>query len=185
MPLAPFFLMSISIHAMSLHAGSTDHRDEAEFERFVAAETNRLYRLSLAIVDDLSDAEDAVQETMLIAWRRWSSVQAFANPSAWLTRVCVRQCIGRRRSRFRRELLDHSHDWSEGGETSLNLQGSLIDLHRAYQRLSPRQRAIVTLHFQYGFTVDECAALLGCRPGTARSHLGRAVAKLRKELTDG
>jgi DNA-directed RNA polymerase specialized sigma24 family protein len=56
-------------------------------------------------------------------------------------------------------------------------------LHRGYQRLSPSQRAMVTLHLRDGLTVNECAAILGCRPGTARSHLGRAMNKLRAEVS--
>ena len=59
-----------------------------------------------------------------------------------------------------------------------------MDVHRAYQHLSPRQRAMVTLHHHDGYTVEQCAAFLGCSPGTARSHLGRAMTKLRKELAD-
>ncbi|MDQ6846828.1 MAG: hypothetical protein M3019_04495 [Candidatus Dormibacteraeota bacterium] len=55
----------------------------------------------------------------------------------------------------------------------------------AFRRLSTPQRAVFALHVQYGYTLDECARVMGCRPGTARSHLGRAVAKLRKEFADG
>ncbi len=57
-----------------------------------------------------------------------------------------------------------------------------LDLDRCYRRLSRQQRAVVTLHYQYGYTIDECATLIGCQPGTARSHLARALASLRKEL---
>jgi RNA polymerase sigma factor (sigma-70 family) len=63
-------------------------------------------------------------------------------------------------------------------------QGELLGFDRAFRELSPPKRAVFALHVHYGYTVDECAATLGCRPGTARSHLGRAVAKLRKEFTD-
>jgi len=44
--------------------------------------------------------------------------------------------------------------------------------------------AVLVLHHLDGLTVQECATALGCRPGTARSHLGRAMAKLRRELQD-
>jgi RNA polymerase sigma factor (sigma-70 family) len=60
----------------------------------------------------------------------------------------------------------------------------MLDIHRAFRKLSPSQRAVITLHLYHGLTVDQCAEVVGCRPGTARSHLARAVAKLRKELGD-
>jgi RNA polymerase sigma factor (sigma-70 family) len=58
------------------------------------------------------------------------------------------------------------------------------DLDRVFRRLSPKQRAVIALHYQHGFNLDECAALMGARPGTARSHLARALATMRKELGD-
>jgi RNA polymerase sigma-70 factor (ECF subfamily) len=134
--------MDTSIYAMSSHAASTDHRDEAGFEALAAVEASRLFRLAIAIVDDRAEAEDAVQETMLIARRRWSSLRTFTNPTAWLTRVCVRQCVARRRSRYRRQMLNVGDGSLTEGLPLPHLQGELIDLHRAYAKLSPRQRAL-------------------------------------------
>jgi RNA polymerase sigma-70 factor (ECF subfamily) len=160
-----------------------EERDQIAFERSVAPEVRRLYRIALAILDDGGEAEDAVQETLLSAWRRWPSIQAFANPSAWLTQVCVNHSIHRRR-RLVRRILWSREQWSRVTPGLPDLEGQLLDFHRALSVLSSPQRAVFVLHIQDGFSLDECATLLGCRPGTARSHLGRAVAKLRKELND-
>jgi RNA polymerase sigma-70 factor (ECF subfamily) len=174
--------MGSGVHTMTAPVGSDEGRRQAAFQQAVSPESVRLYRLALAIVDDPGEAEDAVQDTMLIAWRRWSSLQGYENQSAWLTRVCVRECLRRRRSLHRLALGSPTERYRGDPPQSSYLDGQLLDLHRAYTSLSPAQRAMVTLHLHDGFTVDECAAILGCRPGTARSHLGRAVAKLRKEL---
>jgi RNA polymerase sigma-70 factor (ECF subfamily) len=160
-------------------AAAAERGQEAAFEALVAPEAHRLFRLALAIVNDVAEAEDAVQETFLTAWRRWSSLQGYENQPAWLTRVCVRECIHRRRFLSRRKTEATAFD---APSPPAYLGGQLLDLHRAFSCLSPPQRAMVTLHLHDGYTVVECAAMLGCRPGTARSHLGRAVAKLRKEL---
>ena len=178
----PSLGMGSGVHSMTAPVGSEECRRQAAFEHAVSPESGRLYRLALAIVDDAGEAEDAVQDTMLIAWRRWSSLQGYENQSAWLTRVCIRECLRRRRL-LRRMFLESPRGAPQANPPQPSyLDGQLLDLHRAYTSLSPPQRAMVTLHLHDGFTVDECAAILGCRPGTARSHLGRAVAKLRKEL---
>src|SRR5207253_10799386 len=52
---------------------------------------------------------------------------------------------------------------------------------RSFRGLTRQQRAVVALHYQYGYTLDECAGLMGCRPGTARSHLARALQTPREE----
>jgi RNA polymerase sigma-70 factor (ECF subfamily) len=158
---------------------------EAAFERSVVlSETARLYGLALIIVDDREEAADAVQETLLSAWRHWSSLRDPAKQSAWLTRICVRHCIHHRYPLSRRVLWSSDRWSAAAGPPPVEFEGRLLDVHRAIRALSPRQRAMVARHLHQGFTVDECAAILGCRPGTARSHLGRAVARLRRELTD-
>jgi len=176
--------MGSNIGSMTARLNSRDQREQISFEQAVGPETARLYRLAIAIVNDSFEAEDAVQETMLIAWRKWSSLREYENQPAWLTRVCVRECLRRRRSLRRLVTGIPGGSLSEARDPHFPLDGRLLDLHRAYDALSPHQRAMVTLHLHDGFTVDECARFIGCRPGTARSHLGRAVAKLRKELDD-
>jgi len=156
---------------------------EAAFERAIIPETNRLFRLALAIVDDAGEAEDAVQETILTAWRRWSKLERLENPSAYLTRVCVNQCIRQRRLLDRLPFWMHDPGSIAASPQSPDVPEALLDVDRAYRHLSARQRAMITLHLRDGLTVDECARLLGCRPGTARSHLGRALNKLRKECS--
>jgi RNA polymerase sigma-70 factor (ECF subfamily) len=168
----------------AVRAAAIDEDRELAFERAVAGETGRLFGLALAIVGDRAEAEDAVQETLLSAWRRWTSLRDPAKRSAWLTRICVNHSIRRRRLRRRLTLWSGDRWAAPAGSQKIDLDGRLADIHRAFRTLSPSQRAVVTLHLHHGFTVDECAALVGCRPGTARSHLGRAVAKLRKELLD-
>jgi RNA polymerase sigma factor (sigma-70 family) len=148
------------------------------FEAAVHAESGRLFAVAYSILRDAQEAEDAVQETMELAWRSWEALRDPSKRSAWLRQICVRRAIrSRRRLLPRLWLADIRH---------VNLQlpeDPDLDLDRIFRRLSRQQRAVVTLHYEYGYTLDECAALIGCQPGTARSHLARALASLRKELS--
>ena len=158
--------------------------EEAAFKSAVVApHAERLLRLALAVVDDPGEAQDAVQETLLVAWRHWPSWARLTNPSAWLTRVCVHQCVHRRRL-LERWVFWSPDQWAAAKAQVSELDGRLFDVHRAYLHLSPSQRAVLYLHLQEGLTVESCAGQLGIRPGTARSHLGRALSKLRRELID-
>jgi RNA polymerase sigma-70 factor (ECF subfamily) len=155
----------------------------AAFERSVLPLAERLFRIALAIVDDPGEAEDAVQETMLSAWRHWASLRDPDSLPAWLTRICVNHCIRRRRLRGRLIFWAPERWSATAGAEPPGLDGRLLATHRAFQSLSPSQRAMVSLHICDGVSVNECAAFLGCRPGTARSHLGRALAKLKGGLS--
>lgn len=163
---------------------SDDDAPERAFETVVVADIRRLYSLALSILDDRGEAEDAVQETLFKAWRAWDTLSQMDRQAAWLTRVCVNHCISRRRMLRSRGwplpgLIDRAAPPTGGGSDA-----ERIDMDRAYRRLSNKQRAAITLNYRHGYSVDECAVFMGCRPGTVRTHLERGLATLRKELKD-
>lgn len=154
-----------------------------ELESALLVQGRRLYAIAFAILRDAGEAEDAVQETMELALRSRHSLRSEDSRAAWLTRICVRHSLHRRRRWFRAgriaadDLLAHLAPLAP-------FEPRDVDLDQAVARLSAQQRAVIALHYGHGYTVDECAALMRCRPGTARSHLGRALAFLREELRD-
>jgi RNA polymerase sigma factor (sigma-70 family) len=158
---------------------------ERTFEAVAVPDARRLYSLALSILRDEGEAEDAVQETLLKAWRSWGSVAEMDRPASWLTRVCVNHCISRRRHLRSRgwpplALIEDAASGSDAGASA-----EFVDIDRAYRRLSLRQRAAITLNYRHGYSIDECAVFMGCRPGTVRAHLARGLVTLRKELGDG
>jgi RNA polymerase sigma-70 factor, ECF subfamily len=151
-------------------------------ERLVLAQQRRLFLIALAIVRDPGEAEDAVQDSFLAAWRRWDSVRDEGRREQWLTTICVRQCFRRRRGLMRWVVSEP--DASMASAEHVRFQGRLLDLDRAQAKLSRQQRAALVLSYHHGYSADQCAELMGLAPGTVRSHLARALATLRKEMTD-
>jgi len=172
------------IGAMARREGS-DIVAVGDFDAVAIGQARRLYGLAFSILRDAGEAEDAVQETMVRAWRSWDSLRDEAARTGWLTRICVNHCL-RRRSLMSRL------PWPSGGREEVLPDASQptpadprqARLRDGFKRLSARQRAVLSLHYHHGYSLDESAALIGCRPGTARSHLARALATLREELDD-
>jgi RNA polymerase sigma-70 factor (ECF subfamily) len=171
--------------------------DPAAFDEVFATERRRLFGIAFTVLRDRAEAEDAVQETMVAAWRGWDSLRDPDKRSAWLTRICLNWCF-RRRIRLARVIPFSARQRDADDATSIGRSGRIVvtmsaaaapgprdlDLDRAFGELSPRQRAAVLLHHHFGFTVEQCAEVMSCSEGTVRSHLQRALAALREELGD-
>jgi DNA-directed RNA polymerase specialized sigma24 family protein len=148
----------------TMRVAVSDEDPEAAFERSVVIpETRRLYGLALVIVADRREAADAVQETLLSAWRHWSSLRYPATQSAWLTRICVRRCIRHRRLLSRRVFWSTAQWDQTPGPAPIEFEGRLLDVHRAISALSPPQRAMVALHLQRPASVPATAGLSASR----------------------
>ena len=151
---------------------------DAEIEAVVRAEAGHLFSIAVCILRSPAAAEDAVQDAIVLAWRSCDTLRDLDRRRAWLTRICIRRCL-RLRERDAHVLIP-----IDGAGVSASFEPSDVDWDRAFALLTTRQRAVVTLHYLHGHVLDRCADLMGCRPGTARRHLARALAKLRKEIGD-
>src|SRR2546426_1735599 len=114
--------------------------DVIGFEATVHAESGRLFAVAYAILRDVQEAEDAVQETMEQAWHSWGALRDPSKRGAWLRQICVRRAIRSRRRLLPRGWLADAHDVQARPADDPDL-----DLDRGYRRLTRPQRAVITL----------------------------------------
>ena len=158
-------------------------RGEREaFSELVRTHERRAYAVARAIVVNHEDAEDAVQEAFLHAYRalhRFLPDQAFG---AWLHRIVANAALDitrRRKVRDADELPETVaspfRDPAESSELRRRLQEAL-------ETLPARQRAVIVLHDVEGYKHAEIGVTLGIPEGTARSDLHYARSHLREVL---
>jgi RNA polymerase sigma-70 factor (ECF subfamily) len=157
---------------------------EAAFGALVRLHQRRAYAVARAIVLSHEDAEDAVQDGFLHAFRaldRFRSDQPFG---AWLNRIVANAALDlvrRRKVRDADELPETiAVPFRDPGEAD-ELQRRLSE---ALTHLTDRQRAVIVLHDVEGYTHGEIGSMLGIPEGTARSDLHHARAALRRLLHD-
>lgn len=156
--------------------------DHDAFEALAVGSGDRLFAIARLILRDTHLAEDAVQETLVHAWRDLPRLRDPERFDAWLHRLLVNACAdqGRRRRRWSAEI-----QVVRAEPRSDDATGSSADrdqLERGFRRLRPEQRAVVVLHFYLGLTVPEIAETLGIRVGTAKSRIHYATETLRAAL---
>jgi RNA polymerase sigma-70 factor, ECF subfamily len=130
---------------------------------------------SLSVAFDAESAADAVQEAFLAADRRWSRLDKYDDPAAWIRRVAVNRLLnGQRNSRRRSEILATVRP-----KVADDLTVELLDLRAALAELPPAMRLTVCLYYLADLPVEEVAEALGVAAGTVKSNLHDARLKLR------
>lgn len=156
------------------------------FRRLVDRELDDAYRLAAVILNDRVEAEDAVHDAALVAWRRWGDLRDPDRFEAWFRRILVNGCRDRLRARARHRVVDVGRELAEAehprvadatGATAIR---DAVD--RALETLGPDERLIVVLRFHADLTVPGIAATIGIPEVTVKSRLHHALGRLRAVL---
>jgi RNA polymerase sigma-70 factor (ECF subfamily) len=158
--------------------------DATAFAAVVRAELPRAYRLALSIVRSPEEAEDAVQEAFLRAWRDVRTLRSAESWDAWFRRLVVHAAIDRARRRRRVREVDLALAEAQARADSTEPSVDRIEILRAFRSLGPDDRAVLALRYFEDLEVPDVAAALGIRLGTAKSRLHRATARLAAAMGD-
>jgi len=142
-------------------------------------EYGRLLRaVAFHILRNHADAEEIVIDTMVTAWKRIGSLRDPAALRPWLLRIATRHALARRRRAVPTgALLDGALPAVSGAADP-----ERIALAEAIDRLPPRMRACLSLHYYAGLSVAEIATALGISPNTVKFHLKSGLERLRAAL---
>ena len=157
--------------------------DEEAFASLARAAGDRLLAIAYRILRDLGLAEDAVQQTLVLAWRELPSLRDVDRFDAWLRRLLVNACYreARRGRHWAANVRLLPADAASRSDDYLGvIQRDQLD--RGFRRLPPEQRAIFVFHHYLGLTLAEVAAELGVPLGTVKSRLHYATNTLRAAL---
>jgi RNA polymerase sigma-70 factor, ECF subfamily len=167
--------------------------DRRAFERLMRQHKRTLYRTARAILRDDAEAEDAVQEAFLQAYRGLGAFRGDARLSTWLVSIAANAALMRRRRQVRASLampLDGSADAAErdgvsqapGPESGAAQADMRRVLEGQIEALPEHYRAVFRLRALEELDVAETAARLGISPATVRSRFFRARGVLREAM---
>jgi RNA polymerase sigma-70 factor (ECF subfamily) len=152
------------------------------FDEFYVTHYDDLARTLTVALGDRSAAEEAAQEALTRALRRWRHVRALDRPAAWLYVVAMNHL----RDGWRRERrephwdagLDAPATDPSGGVTTA------LSVREAITTLPPRQREAVVLRYLADLPLADVAEAMGCAVGTVKATLHHALGSLRIELEE-
>ena len=172
--------------------------DRDEFTLLMRRYNQTLYRTARSILKDDAEAEDAVQEAYLLAYRAMGNFRGDAKLSTWLVRIVANEAIGRARKRSRRAEVFPLHEQAqpegESSDSTLNVATSEVPeqaamrgemrrlLEARIDQLPDIFRVVFVLRAVEEMTVEETAKALDIGEATVRTRFFRAKGLLRESL---
>jgi RNA polymerase sigma-70 factor (ECF subfamily) len=167
------------VDANELELVRSAQRGEIEaFSALVERYWTRLVSFARSVVGD-SDAEDCVQEGMVVIWEKLPTLRDCGAFPAWGMRIVARRCLSRARRRLRLVPLVELPEAADPGSASAR---ESIHVEQVLARLPPRQRAVMHLTVIEGMTDSEIGVALAIDAASVRSHRRRARESLRRIL---
>jgi RNA polymerase sigma-70 factor (ECF subfamily) len=169
--------------------------NSGEFEDVVSQYLPSLYRRAYRYVGDPHDAEDAVQDALLSAYKHLDQFKGTAKMATWITSIVTNSALTQLRRKPRKphvsldERLDEEQDYSwsdrladakpspEHECVQSELFGHLMQF---VDELSPSLRKVIQLRHLDGFTTGEAAQIMGVAETTVKAQVSRARSKLRQ-----
>jgi RNA polymerase sigma-70 factor (ECF subfamily) len=164
-------------------------RDLDAYEQLVREHQGIAFRTAYVITGSAADAEEVVQDAFVKAYRARGRFRPGAPFRPWLLTIVANEARNQRRAAGRRARfeLHLAEERPSGGaapspEAALLVREERARLLAAIDTLGEEQRAAVACRYLLGLSEKETAAALGCRPGTVKSRLSRALARLEEQL---
>lgn len=172
--------------------------DRAEFARLIEAYSGVIYRLALKMLHNTQDAEDALQDTFIKAYRGLPSFDGRSSLSTWLYRIATNEALMMLRKRKRtlvsiEEPLENSRDdeqeplqivdWCCLPEQELLSTEARAFLDEAIDELPETLRVVFVLRDIEGLSTLETAEVLNLSETAVKTRLSRARLRLRERLT--
>ena len=167
--------------------------DAAAFEQLVTPYETMLWRVCWRVTGNEDDARDALQETMLKAWRAIGRFEARAQLSTWLYAIAVRSCqdLLRRRAVRPSTSLDAMREegydppaQTQTPETALEEKDRREQVRKALSMLPEEQRVPLVLFAVEGRRYEEIAEMTGISLGTVKSRVSRGRDRLREIMAE-
>ena len=155
---------------------------DTHFAEFVEQHTDSLLTTAYLLTRDRTAAEELLQDVLVALYPQWQKVLAADSGLAYVRRSLVNRFLNQRRRAGAELPLAELPETGGSRDFTVGV-ADREQVRRALATLPDRQRAAVVLRYYYDYPDQQIADALGCRIGTARSLISRALAGLRAGTT--
>jgi len=156
--------------------------EAAQFKAEVFCWKDLLYRLALRLLNDPSEAKDAVQHTMMKMWQKKDELNQIENVRAFVIKALKNDCL----NRLKKEKIIERHHGEFGKMQCLSTVVSnenMVEIIKGeISKLPEKQKLIIQLCDLEGFDTKEIAGIVDIDEGAVRTNLSRARQKVKLQI---
>lgn len=155
--------------------------DKEEFTRLVLAMESTLFHVSFTLLHNEQDCADVVQEAVIKAYAARSKLREQGYFKTWIVRILINECYTFLRRQRRYMPLEEEAVGGYGivTEVSSPIREEYLDLYRAMEELSEKDRLCIQLFYMEDYSVRQIAQILKIPEGTVKSRMRRARLQLK------
>ena len=158
-----------------------DSAEEQQFREFVAARQTALLRTAYLLTGSWHSAEDLLQTALTKTYLAWPRISDKAMVERYVRTTMSRSAVSSWRRRWHREQATEVLPEVAVHDSAIEDRD---EVWQALTTLPVRQRAVLVLRFYEDLSEAEIAHVLGCSPGTVKSHASRGLKTLRERFGD-
>ena len=149
------------------------------FAELLTSSTPRAYRAAVAILGDRQEAEDALQEAAIVAYRSMLRLRDESAFGAWFLRIAVNKAKDLLRKRKREQRRAFALSQVHIAPSNVDVE-SMMDVAQAVEQLPDNHRTVVRLYYAGGHSTPEIARMLDRPESTVRRLLSESYRMLRQ-----
>ena len=162
--------------------------NEEAFTKIIISMKSELYGVARTRLDNEDDIEDAIQETMIIAFRRLKTLRKNKFYKTWFVKILINECNHIYRKRKIKNIFGFGDvEPEELSEEITNIDKFINDMsfEKLIEKLSYEEKLIFKLFYQNNYTVKEVAYVLDKKENTVKTIMKRSKEKIKQNYIGG
>lgn len=151
------------------------------FERLINTVRVKLYKTGMAILKNDDDVCDAIQETLISAYKNFDSLREEKYFSTWITRILINKCYDIIKQNKKVTYINEKLEISEN-ETYYDIYKEDSTVERVLSEINSDLKLVTVLYYYDEFSIKEISEMLNIPEGTVKSRLARARDKMYEIL---
>ena len=165
--------------------------DAEAFTSLIQSINKDLYSIARTRLDNLEDIDEALQETMIIAYK---SIKKLNNPSLfkfWIIKILINECNKiynnnkKKQSLFEKIVGKNKEEYTNVDDIQITNIENKMDIEQILEILNYDEKICITLFYKYHYSVEEISKILQCNSNTIRSRISRAKQKIKNNYKEG